>query len=598
MRKIITINILLFLAHSSIAGITNDAYWKQLDYGWVCPADMELDFTNHTIFKASPEKAIYKEDIISLLLGLHERGLATQSGSNTYQVTPYSQSETFTELIYSTNGATVITNSITETNAIGYLLNFTPFLRQSYFPWGPHVPFDDNLGGMLGQYYDSSTIYDGMTNPAFWATRSNLFTHLNIGGVLSNGLPYLFTAVPGSTSVFTRYPVCYTQDVSGLAYAGFIQTNNYVVGGTSYHYYTYLRSTNHATNVQAYLSPYSQTVNYAVSLKDSVPYVATSYWYTSTQYVQISDLRLRFNYTNVFFNASRVYVQTNHPHFQRGEGSYWTWSDVYWLWYELGGGTEFEKYPYGNVWSQWPPFAGNLYPSAEGMWLEEEGWLGVRRQQVWRVILEERYKVLTELRSNKCPGTPERIVYFRGAEGFSTSSWEEAKQNAVSQYLTNSTETLEAGQYSAFYGYLDKKLKAYTVGSIYLPSNHPSFRAVIGNTRAKYQWGVKLTTNLTGQYSLFILSSNFPSGTDPAYDANGLPLAKNQYRIIESGDTPATWSTNLQSAWINGESTEGKIPEWCDEPTFIDSTKARGFIEKEVLMILDFDFKYCANKYW
>jgi len=589
MRKIILIYILLFLAHRSIAGITNDSYWKQIDYGWVCPAEMELDFENNTIFKASPEKAIYKEDIISLLLGLHERGLATQSGSNIYQVTPYSQSETFTELIYSTNGTPVITNSIVKTNAVGYLLNFSQFLRYSYHPWSPHVTFDDNLG-VFGQYYDSDTIYDGMTNPTLWTTRSNLFTHLNIGGVLTNGYPYLFTAVPGSTNVFTNYPVCYTQDVSGLAYAGFIQTNYYVIGGTSYQYCTYLRSTNHATNVQAYLSPYSQTVNYAVSVVDSIPYVSTSYWYTSTQYVQISDLRLRFNYTNISFGTKHVYTQTNRPHFQRGDGTLWDHGDIYWLWLELGGGTELEKYPYYG--SSWPSVS---YPSVDSMWGGEDGFLGLRRQQVWRVVLEERYKALTELKSMKFPGTLERIVYFRGAEGFSTSSWEEAKQNAESQYLTNSVEVLEAGQYTSLYGYLDKKLKVYSVGS--RSAITPDFHAVIGNTRAKYQYNGKLTTNLTGQYRFFILSSNFPSGPDPAYDANGLPLTKDQYRIVEVGNIPSSWSTNLQSAWINGESTEGKIPEWCDEPG-TNYTTARGFIEKDVLTILDFDFKYCTNKYW
>jgi len=569
--------------------ITDPGYWKDIGYGWVCPQDMALDWSK-TIFKASPDKAIYKEDILRLMFGLSERCQAVG-------ITPYTQTETFTEKTYPTDGTTMTSNSVTKTNALGWLMNFGPFLREGYMPWYQDVPFDEKFNSVVGNNYNLGTVYDGSPGPTFW-DRASLFSYLQIGGIQTadfNGPVFLFTAVPGETNTVTNYAVCYTQFVATYTYDHQIWTN-YSEGPTN-HYFTYdYYSTNFLAVTNSYLSSNSQRVNFACGLVETTEYVWKNYWYDDvTHIVLYRNDRPVYRYTNIWYSAPQVSIKRNRPHYQRGSGAgYWFHRDPENLWYELGGGTEFEKYPKGepNGWwgLRWP---ATSYPSAYAMWADEEGFIGVRAQQAWRVVLEERYKALWAMQKTKANNL-NSYVWVRSAGGSSSNSWMEAREKAEENYFgTNVTDTLE----------YNTNFRKYTAGSSWTNRYYPGVRfwgATIYNTRAQYV-ATNACTNFTGGYALYMFSQQYPYDGDPGeygefreYSAEYTGLEENKYALMEYDNIPG--NGNIVSEWYSGESMD-EVPNWCAEPEVGLPTSA-GFIVTNCLIILDYDFDYCTEKYW
>lgn len=373
MVKVFTTLLFLF-PNFLFAGVTNDDFWKPIKYGWVCPASMDL--TEETIYSNTNKTQISATDMIEPILGLYERHLATQYGSNLYYVSPLNLVETFFDLIY-TNG-TIVTNSIMKTNAIGYYPNLTPFLGGAGF-WVP-CPFDEALTYTISYLLETNSIFDGTTNMAADAY-TNILTRLNIPwkkeGDVSGEWPGLRIVPALGTSVFTNYWIRYTQDVSALADAG-VETTNYSEGGTTWIYHSYIYTTNRLTNVQDYLAPYSQQVNYSVSVRESQRYIYTSYWVSATQHYEASTLKLIYDYTNAWMGVPYVVHFTNYPWYSETRIRY-GWG--YYMAVALGLGTYWD---YGYDYDYWEGF--ELYD------------YGYNRYTIYQEVLRDRCKILSALK--------------------------------------------------------------------------------------------------------------------------------------------------------------------------------------------------------
>ena len=209
---------------------------QAIKYGWVALASLGI-ITGTTIYVANNQrKQVKPEDIIEIVLGVHERCLATQTATNpTYSVNPPSIVRTWTSNVYTTNGVTVYTNIVT--NTIGFSLDRSMM-----------VSLDATIKQLVPYYCDTNSVYDGSTQICM-LTVTGLWASLQIGD---------------KTNKFTRTP-CWTNPVS----------TNWIVN-----YISYWPSTNGtATNI-VYTSDYRQVVNYAKSWTATGGHV----WVTSSNW--------------------------------------------------------------------------------------------------------------------------------------------------------------------------------------------------------------------------------------------------------------------------------------------------------------------------
>lgn len=309
---------LFLLPVLAYAGITNSEYWKEINYGWVCPTGMDL--TAETIYSNTNKIQIDAADMIELRLGMWERRLATQTGSNTYAAPPYAFSETFYELIYTnemdgTNLVDIIvTNSITKTNVVGYYPDTSwVYYYETNFFGGVYADsnlFDEQLysdyyanRGVIENYVQSTSVSNGTTNIANYVA-AELYTDLGLDWRSINPDygwgPGLMTVPDLGVSVFTNYLICYTQ---------------------------YNASFKAVT--QEYLSPSSQYVNFAYSFS-------------------VTNGITNLVYTNAWLGSPHVVNFTNYPLYQM-DYLLSSASNKMALWLALGGGTYWERYPFYEV---------------------------------------------------------------------------------------------------------------------------------------------------------------------------------------------------------------------------------------------------------
>jgi len=132
-----------------------------IKYGWVYLTALGV-ITGTTIYVASNTRHQVKpEDIIEIVLGVHERCLATQITTNpTYSVDPPSIVRTWTD----TNGASIIV-----TNTIGWHTDRVMM-----------IDLDTKIKALVPHYVDTNTVYDGTTNIVM-LTVTGLWATLGIG---------------------------------------------------------------------------------------------------------------------------------------------------------------------------------------------------------------------------------------------------------------------------------------------------------------------------------------------------------------------------------------------------------------------------------
>jgi len=208
-----------------------------LRYGWVYLTALGTLGLVGTIYMLNPTRhQVAPEDIIEIVLGVHERCLATQTATNpTYSVDPPSIVRTWYSNVYTTNGVIIYTNVVT--NAIGFSLDRSMM-----------VSLDATIKQLVPYYCDTNSVYDGSTQICM-LTVTGLWASLEIGD---------------KTNQFTREPT-WTNPVS----------TNWVVNYTSY-----WPSTNGtATNI-CYTSDYRQAINYAASWTATGGHV----WVTSSNW--------------------------------------------------------------------------------------------------------------------------------------------------------------------------------------------------------------------------------------------------------------------------------------------------------------------------
>lgn len=159
----------------SIATIT-------LRYGWKIVAGAVL--TGATIYVASNVPSyIYQRDVVEIVLGVTERCLATQTGTNIdgsgiYGVAPPSVIRSWTT-----------TNGLTGTNFAWVSEQVTNTLSW-YTDRAMMVDLDAKIFALIPCYADTNTVYEGTTNISM-LTVTGLFASLQIGDHTNQ-----FTAIP------------------------------------------------------------------------------------------------------------------------------------------------------------------------------------------------------------------------------------------------------------------------------------------------------------------------------------------------------------------------------------------------------------------
>jgi len=210
---------------------------QAIKYGWVALISLGV-ITGTTIYVVNNQRhQVRPQDIIEIVVGMHERCLATQYSTNpvSYYVSPPSFVRTWYSNVYTTNGVTIYTNIVT--NTIG---------------WHPDrdmvISLDATIKQLVPYYVDTNTVYDGTTNIVM-LTVTGLWASLQIGD---------------RTNQFTREPA-WTNPIS----------TNWIIDYTSY-----WPSTNGtATNIN-YTSDYQQVINYAQSWTATGGYV----WVTASNW--------------------------------------------------------------------------------------------------------------------------------------------------------------------------------------------------------------------------------------------------------------------------------------------------------------------------
>lgn len=220
--------------------------FQDIKYGWVALASLGI-ITGTTIYVVNNQRQqVRPEDIIEIALGVHERCLATQYSTNpvSYYVTPPSFVRTWYSNVYTTDGVTVYTNTVT--NTIGWHIDRSMMIE-----------LDVKIKALVSYYCDTNTVYDGSPDIRM-LTATGLWASLQIGD---------------KTNQFTREP-CWTNPIS----------TNWIVNYTSY-----WPSTNGvATNIN-YTSQYQQVVNYAESWTATGGHVWVSYSNWPSMVVQVTN---------------------------------------------------------------------------------------------------------------------------------------------------------------------------------------------------------------------------------------------------------------------------------------------------------------------
>jgi hypothetical protein len=156
---------------------------QSIRYGWLALASLGV-ITGTTIYVASNQrKQVKPQDIIEIVVGTHERCLATQYSTNpvSYYVSPPSFVRTWRSSVYTTNGVTVYTNIVTNT------IGFRPDRDMM-------VELDLKIKSTLLCYAVPNSIYEGSTNAGVsMLAVTGVWEQLGIGDKVDN-----FTSIPGS----------------------------------------------------------------------------------------------------------------------------------------------------------------------------------------------------------------------------------------------------------------------------------------------------------------------------------------------------------------------------------------------------------------
>jgi hypothetical protein len=252
--------------------------FQPLRYGWVALASLVIGGT--TIYVVNNTRHQVKpEDITELVLGVHERCLATRiykygAESNYCYVAPLSFVRTEYERVYTNNGVTVSTNILT--NTITWQIDRAML-----------VALDNKIRELVPKFANPDLLVDGMPGyyfgplPGIGLTVTGLWASLGIGD---------------KTNKFTS-EICFTNPVS----------TNWIVNYTSY--WPSMNGT--ATNIN-YTSDYRQVVNWAYKWTNSI---TTNLFYDTNVPPAITNTTYTTNWFHLWTNgsnwASSVVQKTN-----------------------------------------------------------------------------------------------------------------------------------------------------------------------------------------------------------------------------------------------------------------------------------------------
>jgi hypothetical protein len=163
---------------------------QALNYGWAALLSLG-SLTNSTIYNfGATRQLIVPEDVIEIAVGIPERCVATQTGSNSYGLTPPTIIRTWYSNAYSSNS--VVSNAYTVTNTIGWFTD-----REML------VSHDATLRAAVVLYYPTNAVETTNLN---YLTITGVWAALPVGDTTSQ-----FTQVPCWTNqTVTNYLICYT----------------------------------------------------------------------------------------------------------------------------------------------------------------------------------------------------------------------------------------------------------------------------------------------------------------------------------------------------------------------------------------------------
>jgi hypothetical protein len=245
-------------------------------------------------------------------------------------------------------------------------------------------------------------------------------------------------------------------------------------------------------------------------------------------------------------------------------------SDPYYLWLELGGGTEFEKYNFATCF---------------GWWGEEEGFVGLRRPQVYRVILMERYKMLNALQH-----TAPTYSYT----GFSRT-------------VSMSSNNTDAAGLAALKTLAEAAFTNALVADTQTPYAYAQV-ARSGTAPTNLNWTVTLKRSY-GIWKTGYVNTNVAHEKPQAYVRGRVSSAL--WAFDNQGDTVNSTSSYALSAEsveadvrtnytiIVGSSALPSPTVWPDTPTN-NATWTKGYLTDATdrKVVIPWNFLYCTNKYW
>jgi hypothetical protein len=203
---------------------------------------------------------------------------------------------------------------------------------------------------------------------------------------------------------------------------------------------------------------------------------------------------------------------------------------------------------------------------------------------IYTRCLEERYKVLNALRQYKMPAPNMNRLWARWAVFTDQANWANARADSEARFWA-----------TQFVGYAIQQ-EGFTWGtfeaSYYVPGlYHLSISRMTGTV-----WWAYSGSNLTGTGKIFMKPSNRNNYAPVIYEHNGMLMVSN---TVWKEQVNSELSFNAPMSEIRFQwPASGDLPVPMDEPTAQDTYRGYEIESGNIRCLVNWDFKYCTNKYW
>jgi len=578
-----------------------------IKYGWLALASLGV-ITGITIYVANNQRhQIRPEDIIEIALGIHERCLAAQTGTNVlfsfasprnvYSITPPNIVRNWLE---GTTIVSQVTNTINGTNYVYSITNFACTTNTVTNTIGWHVDkammteLDAKIKELIYYYYDINTIYDGTTNIAVWPPP------LEYNRLLSQ-FRYV-TDWGNSTSPVITNGLFTEVDIGKLVVT--------VVTNDDCEYYYWLPKTAVVTN---YIWEFTRTPLWTnpVSTNWIVNYTnlqGVGYWTSTSTWAVIDTNILGTNYYRAGYyswfsegvsNVPVSYTTANY------HASIWVVTNidkVTEFWYRYTNSNELGPF-IADIYREWPSLNKGYYISNFPdvvQTITNEATYGDYPWQIYAEDLVERYKVLNALQDT-VPSYPYEKVYgfpniFVSCTGFCKSVSMSTNNTGVAGLAT-----LKASAVAAF-----------ATSEVVAAGNTPYASSSItrsGTAPTNLNWTVSLSRSYGVWQNMYDVSTNVSHERLQAFVRG--KVSSSAWVFDNQGDN----ITSTNNYTLSAESEEADVrtrytiivgsqslpapSSWPTTPTN-STTLTKGYATDAAgrKVVIPWNFQYATNKFW